>query len=465
MHPRLRADEQDLAALLSEGSADAAAFLAEIQERPVMPPPGQRDPAVLPQGGLGARGALAELRRRYRDAFSASAGPRYFGFVTGGSTPAALVADWLTSAFDQNALGVDNLAVAELERDAVSLLRQLFGLPDSLSGVFVTGTTMASFVGLAQARQWLGREHGVDVAEEGAAAMPPARVLSGAPHASAIKALAMVGLGRRSLTRIPLLPDREAVDVEALARALAGASGPAIVVANAGTVDTVDFDDLRAIAGLRDRFRFWLHVDAAFGAFAACSPAHRHLVDGLDLADSIAVDLHKWLNVPYDSGVALTRHPELQFEVFRSSAAYLGTPTQAAPFHLTPESSRRLRALPTWTTLLAYGADGYREIVERCADLAGALGELIAGSQFLRLLAPVRLNVVCFTLAGEVTASRIDRLLAAVHAEGAAFFTSTNLGGVPGVRAAFSSWRTTQSDMEIAWQSLERAARALSDPM
>ena len=461
MHPRLRADRDDLRALLADGCADATAFLAEIEERPVVPPPGRRDPAELPREGLGARGALAELRSRYRASFSASAGPRYFGFVTGGVTPAALVADWLTSAIDQNALGVDNPAVAELERDAVSLLRQLLRLPDALSGVFVTGTTMASFVGLAQARQWLGREHGVDVAEEGAAALPRVKVLSGTPHSSAIKVLAMIGFGRRSLERVPLCAEREAVDVEALARALDGA-GPAIVIANAGTVDTVDFDDLRAIAALKDRFRFWLHVDAAFGGFAACSPTYGHLVAGMELADSIAVDLHKWLNVPYDSGVALTRHPDLQFEVFRSSAAYLGVPTQAAPFHLTPESSRRLRALPAWATLVAYGADGYRDIVERCAHLAGELGRRIAGSQVLRLLAPVRLNVVCFTLAGEVTAGRIDRLLAAVQADGATFFTPTNLDGVPGVRAAFSSWRTSETDMEIAWRSLERAAQAVA---
>ena len=461
MHARLASDARDLAELLAEGCADATAFLSELGDRPVVPLPPAGEPSVLPRDGLGARGALAELARRYRPWLSASAGPRYFGFVTGGATPAALVGDWLTSAFDQNALGVDNAAVAALERDAAGLLRQLLHLPETQAGVFCTGTTMASFVGLAQARQWLGRQHGIDVAEEGAGALPAPVVLSGTPHSSAVKALAMVGLGRRSLSRVPLLPDREAVDVAALRAALVALGRPAVVVANAGTVDTVDFDDLQAIAALRRDLPFWLHVDAAFGGFAACSPDSRHLVDGLELADSIAIDLHKWLNVPYDSGIALTRHPDLRFEVFRSSAAYLGEASQAATFHLTPESSRRLRALPTWLTLLAYGADGHREIVERCVGLARGLGERIAASSTLRLLAPVRLNVVCFTLAGEVTGERVARLLAEVQRGGKAFFTGTTYDGVPGARAAFSSWRTTEADMEIAWRALEEAAAAV----
>jgi glutamate/tyrosine decarboxylase-like PLP-dependent enzyme len=206
----------------------------------VVPLPAAIEPTALPADGLGARGALAELGRRYRPWLSASAGPRYFGFVTGGSTPAALVGDWLTSAFDQNALGVDNPAVAALERDAAGLLRQLLHLPDTQVGVFVTGTTMANFVGLAQARQWLGRHHGIDVAEEGVGALPPTVVLSGTPHVSAIKALAMVGLGRRSVSRVKLLPGREALDVTALRAALVEIGRPAIVLASAGTVDTVD---------------------------------------------------------------------------------------------------------------------------------------------------------------------------------------------------------------------------------
>ncbi|MDQ0793435.1 glutamate/tyrosine decarboxylase-like PLP-dependent enzyme [Streptomyces sp. B1I3] len=247
-------------------------------------------------------------------------------------------------------------------------------------------------VGLAIAREWLGEQQGISPAEHGAGALGTLRVLSGAAHSSVPKGLSMLGLGRQALVRVPTRPGREAVDLAALEHALAEGEGdgPVIVVANAGTVNTVDFDDLRAIAVLRERYSFWLHVDAAFGAFAALSPEHAHLVDGLDLADSICIDLHKWLNVPYDSAVQFTRRPDLQTSVFQNAAAYLGplgdTPDMA---HLTPENSRRLRALAAWFTLRAYGRDGHREITERCIDCARALGDAVENAPGLRRWADI----------------------------------------------------------------------------
>jgi glutamate/tyrosine decarboxylase-like PLP-dependent enzyme len=221
------------------------------------------------------------------------------------------------------------------------------------------------------------------------------------------------------------------------------------VVANAGTVNTVDFDDLAAIAALKDRFDFWLHVDGAFGGFAALSPRHAHLVAGLADADSVCVDLHKWLNVPYDAGVQFTRRRDLQVAVFRNEAVYLGLPTADPDFvHLTPESSRRLRALPAWFALTAYGRAGHRDIVERNVDSAHRLGELLAKSERIRLMAPVRLNVVCFTRTDDPTPDRIDALVAAIAAGGDTFVTPTVLHGMPGIRAAFSNWRTTDADVE-----------------
>lgn len=188
----------------------------------------------------------------------------------------------------------------------------------------------------------------MSVAHEGTGALGPVDVLSGSPHSSVPKALSVLGLGRDSLRTVPVLPgNREAVDVERLDAALAALDGrPAVVVANAGTVNTVDFDDLRAIAALKERHDFWLHVDAAFGGFAALSPDHASLVEGLDAADSVCVDLHKWLNVPYDSAVQFTRRQDLQVKVFHNASPYLGLPTGEPDFlHLTPENSRRLRAL------------------------------------------------------------------------------------------------------------------------
>ncbi|MFD5465137.1 pyridoxal phosphate-dependent decarboxylase family protein [Kitasatospora sp. NPDC127059] len=460
MHPELAADLDRLPALLEEARQRAVGFLAGLDDRPVIPPSaGHPTPSgPLPEDGGGLRAALAEFGERWEPRLSASAGPRYFGFVTGGATPAALVGDWLTATADQNSNSSLDPAGQHLERETVGWLRALFGLSPAHSGTFVSGATMSNTVGLAIAREWLGERLGVDVAEDGVAALGRVRVLSGGAHSSVSKALSVLGLGRTALTTVPALPGREAVDVAALERALAEVDGPCVVVANAGTVNTVDFDDLRAIAALRERYRFWLHVDAAFGAFAALSPQHAELVAGLDLADSVCVDLHKWLNVPYDSAVQFTRRRDLQARVFQNAAAYLG-PVGDHPdlVHLTPENSHRLRALAAWFTLRAYGRAGHREIVERCTAGARALGEAISAIDGLRLLAPVRLNVVCFTLAADPTPERLAALAARIS--GQAFLTPTRYAGRPALRAAFSNWRTTEADVRRTAAVLAAAVR------
>ncbi|MFJ3305387.1 pyridoxal phosphate-dependent decarboxylase family protein [Streptomyces sp. NPDC086549] len=463
MHPTLADDLSRLPELLQSARDFAAAEVSGLAERPVArlgQAPGR---APLPDGGAGAEGALARFGERWAPGFSGSAGPRYLGFVTGGATPASVAGDWLTSAYDQNLSGAGGSWAAALERETVAWLRELFGLGEEHSGAFVTGATVSNTVGLAIGREWLGERLGVSVSREGAAALGPVDVLSGSPHSSVTKALSVLGIGRDRLRQVPLLPgNREAVDVAALDAALAESAGrPALVVANAGTVNTVDFDDLRAIAALKERHDFWLHVDAAFGAFAALSPAHAHLVDGLDAADSVCVDLHKWLNVPYDAAVQFTRRRDLQVAVFHNASPYLGLPVGEPDFlHLTPENSRRLRALPAWFSLVAYGSDGHREIVERNIALARSLGEGIAALPGLRLLAPVRLNVVCFTLAGDPTQERVDALARAVAASGQAFMTPTVYDGVPGLRAAFSNWRTTEADTRRVLDVLAAASTA-----
>jgi pyridoxal-dependent decarboxylase-like protein len=344
----LAEDRDDLPLLLETTRRHAAAVLGAVDERAVVPDVPAPEPMPLAAAGAGLRTALEEFAERWEPAFSTSAGPRYLGFVTGGATPAALAGDWLTAVWDQNSTSSLDGAGQAMEQETVGWLRELFGLSDAHQGSFVSGATMSNTVGLAIAREWLGERHGVSPAEDGAGALGAVRVLSGAAHSSIPKALSMLGLGRKALVPVPTLDGREAVDPAALESALRQTSGPCVVVANAGTVNTVDFDDLRAIAALRERYDFWLHVDAAFGAFAALSPNHAHLVGGLDLADSICVDLHKWLNVPYDSAVQFTRRRDLQAAVFQSAAAYLGPlgdPPDAV--HLTPQNSRRLRALAT----------------------------------------------------------------------------------------------------------------------
>ncbi|HEX9624538.1 MAG TPA: pyridoxal-dependent decarboxylase [Streptosporangiaceae bacterium] len=461
MYPVLADDLARFAQLLQDTRDVATREVSGVADRPVAyvgPSPRLAEP--LPIAGAGTAGALARFAERWAPGFSASAGPRYLGFVTGGATPAAVAGDWLTSAYDQNAAGAGDSSATDLEHETLGWLRELFGLSDAHSGAFVTGATASNMVGLAIGREWLGERLGVSVSDDGAAALGPVEVLSGAAHSSVGKAMSILGIGRNRLRQVPLLPGgREAVDVARLAAALDELGGrPAIVVANAGTVNTVDFDDLGAIAALKERYDFWLHVDAAFGGFAALSPAHAHLVAGLDAADSVCVDLHKWLNVPYDAAVQFSRRQDLQVRVFRNVSPYIGLATGIPDFlHLTPETSRRLRALASWFTLTAYGRDGHREIVERNVALARRLGEGIAGAGQLRLLAPVRLNVVCFTWAENPTKERVDAVVQAVAASGEAFLTPTVYQGQHALRAAFSNWRTSEADVDLVLDALVRS--------
>lgn len=466
----LKEDRQNLSTLLQTAHAEAVRFLDALDERPAGHLVPKIEPVGLPETGLGAAGALDAFRERYAPWMSGSAGPRYFAFVTGGTTPAALVGDWLTSAYDQNASDGGESGARQLALDALAMVRGLLGLPDAYEGAFVTGATTSSTVALATARQWVGSERGVDASVDGVHAVGPIAVLSAAAHSSIAKALSVTGMGRAALSAVPTLKDREAVDVTALEAALAEIEaegrGPAIVVANAGTVNTCDFDDLLAVAALKERHRFWLHVDGAFGAIAAASPRYRPLLAGLDAADSVTVDGHKWLNVPYDGAVVLTRHFGLQGEVFRSAGAYL--PAEVRPdtlIHLTPENSQRLRALPTWMTLAAYGRAGYAEIVERCCRLASWLGERLDANPAFRLLAPVRLNGLCFALADEDgeprPAEAVAEFLDLLKQDGTTFLTPTTYQGVPAARVSISNWRTEPADVERTWEAMKKAAAPL----
>lgn len=452
MHELLAEDHGEMDAILDLARDLATGYLRNLDRRPAsarLPVDGLPVNAALPERGIGAQGALERFHGAYDAYLSASPGPRYFGFVTGGATPAALAADWLTSAFDQNAQLNDDTCAAYVEAQAIDMLKQLLAWPGGWAGTCVTGATMANFVGLALARQWWGRQLGRDIAADGAAGLPPPAVLAGSAHSSVGKALAMLGFGRTALRPLPLLPGREALDVGALESALrAQGDMPGIVVASAGTVNTVDFDDLAAIARLKSRHRFWLHVDAAFGGIAAASPARRALLEGIAAADSVTVDAHKWLNVPYDCAIAFTAHLPLQIEIFGNHSPYLTAPLALANnyLHLAPENSRRFRALPLWASLVAYGREGHAEIVERNCACAAYLGELIAGERRLRLAAPVRLNVVCFER-DDADADALMRLRAQLHQSGVAYVSPSRLDGRVILRAAICNWRTTAADV------------------
>ncbi|MEM7355422.1 MAG: pyridoxal-dependent decarboxylase, partial [Acidobacteriota bacterium] len=448
-------DLATLSTLLESTREAAAEFLATLPDRPAGQRPRSIEPSTLPEEGVGGHAALALFRRRFESGLSGSPGPRYLGFVTGGSTPAALAGDWLAATYDQNLSNAGDSIATHVEHETLGLLRSLFGLPDDFAGAFVSGATQANMVALATARQWVAQRRGVDVAEEGLWRLPPIAILGGTPHASISKAVSVLGMGRRQVQPVACQPSRLAVDPAALERHLeALGDSPAIVVASAGEVNTGDFDDLEALAQLCQRYGAWLHVDGAFGLFAACDPDRAALLRGIEQADSIATDGHKWLNVPYDSGIVVTRHLKLQEEVFKAVAAYLG----AGPdlLHRTPENSRRFRALPAWMTLMAYGRSGHRELVQRCCNLAGQLGEGVAASPAYELLAPVRLNIACFALRQGGERER-DRVLDHLLDDGRVYLTPTVIDGRSGFRAAFVNWRTAQADIETILAALEDA--------
>jgi glutamate/tyrosine decarboxylase-like PLP-dependent enzyme len=461
MYAKLEEDRDRFPALLQMVARYAADTVENVDAAPVALPPQTLPPCELSAAGIGAEAALRFFMGSIAPSLSASTGPRHLGFVTGGATPAAVIGDWLATLFDQNPVSrLDGSTALQIERDTIAMLRSLLDLPDHFAGTLVSGATMSNFVGLAVAREWAGRECGVRVSEDGVAALPRLTIFSATPHSSSTKALSMLGLGRRMWREVNCLPHREAMDVAFLDRLLDENEGPNVVIASAGTVNTGDFDDFEALVRLKERYPFYLHVDAAFGAFASLSPELQPLLNGWTCADSICVDLHKWLNVPYDSAVAFTRHRTLQVDVFSNVSAYLGhTLDEPEPIHLAPENSHRWRALPAWFTLAAYGADGYREIIERDCRLARALGERIHHSERFELLAPVRLNIVCFALHNP---ARTPHFIEAVRNSGMAFVTPTVLWGVPAIRAAFSNWRTTEDDLDIVWDALTAAASKLS---
>ncbi|MBI5838754.1 MAG: aspartate aminotransferase family protein [Chloroflexi bacterium] len=457
MRQNLKQDGSNLESLLENALHVSTEYLDSVDTRPPATAFSQKEMLTLPEDGLASARTLGLFLERYGRDIPSSNGPRFWGLVTGGTTPAALMGDWLTSVYDLNLSHAANSVAPNIEMEAIHMLRQLFGLPENFSGTFVSGATMSNFSGLAMAREWVGRQFGKNISQEGLHVIPQIKVLSSEAHSSSLKALAMLGIGRENMKIIPKLSgNREAMDVSALRTALLELSGePCIVIANAGTVNTVDFDDLQSISALKSGFKFWLHMDAAFGGFASCSPKYRHLLNGMQDADSITIDAHKWLNVPYDSAMIFTRHRDLQISVFQNSGAYLGEIAEPVDFiHLSPENSRRMRALPAWFSLTAYGRAGYQDIMERNCLMAQKLGERINASGAFCLLAPVRMNVVCFTLNGDINAERVKTFLMRLRDDGRVFMTPTTYNGVPAIRAAFSNWRTEEKDLEIAWQAM-----------
>ena len=441
---------------------EAAQYLARVDTALVRPPSPPETVAglggALPDEGAGSLEALRVLIDAAEVAATRSTGPRFFHFVMGGGTPAALAADWLTSALDQIAFNwVSSPFAMRLEQISIDWLKELFGLPAAWSGVLTSGATAANFTGLAAARRWWGEQHGVDVEEQGLSGLPAVPVLtSGHVHASAVKALAMLGIGRQQVCTFASDATGD-LDAQALERALRELEGsPAILIGTAGEVNAGGFDPIAAMADLAAQHGAWLHVDGAFGLFAAVTPATRELVAGIDRAHSVCVDGHKWLNVPYDCGAAFVHDAQVHRGAFAASAAYLGREDSERPVFssLAPEMSRRARALAVWATLRAYGRSGYAAMVERHVRLARRLAQQVDAEPELERLADVPLNVVCFRYrpsgVGEEELDELNRRLGqAVLDDGRVYFGTTVYGGKVAFRPAIVNWRTRPEDVDL----------------
>jgi glutamate/tyrosine decarboxylase-like PLP-dependent enzyme len=467
MNSILQHDLNDFENILEETKQQGIGFLNNLKNVPTSSKNLIDYNRELNKLGLGSLAALEEFNERLAPLMVASSGPRYWGFVTGGSTPASIVGDWLASVYDQNTQAVKGQGgtSALIEFETINLLLQLLELPKSFLGGFVTGATMSNFTCLGVARQWFGKQSGKDFAKNGIS--EAINIFSATPHSSSIKTLSMLGIGSQNYTAIKTIEgNREAIDIEDLEKNIKNLNGnPFILISSAGTVNTADFDDFEAISKLKSKYNFWWHIDAAFGGFAAVSEKYKHLVKGWEGADSITIDCHKWLNVPYESAFYLVKeqHTALQIETFQNSnAPYLGNPLENFNYlNVLPENSRRLRALPVWFSLLAYGKQGFQDIVENNIALAVHFGNALIEDEIFELLAPIRLNNVCFTLKGDQNQEKVSQFLTSLNDTGKVFMTPTVYQNRKGIRASFVNWRTTEDDVKIVIKEMKQIISTL----
>jgi glutamate/tyrosine decarboxylase-like PLP-dependent enzyme len=445
----------DVRELLRRTAEIAANYVESLDERLVFPDvtPEQLREVLggpLPDEPLDPAQVVVELAEHAGPGVVATGSGRYFGFVIGGGLPAALAADWLTSAWDQNAglyaAGPSASIVEQVTRD---WLLELLGLPGEASIGFVTGTQVAHVTGLAAARWHVLDDAGWDVGREGLAGGPRVRILVGEKrHVTVDRALRLLGLGTPETVAAD---DQGRMRVDALADALEGASGPTIVCAQAGEVNTGAFDPLPEIAAACRDARAWLHVDGAFGIWAAVSPRFRHLVAGVELADSWTTDAHKWLNVPYDSGIVMCAHPESHRNAMTVSASYLimdeGTRRVRDEMDWVPEFSRRARGFAVYAALRSLGRRGVQDLVERCCDAAARFAGRIAELDGVEVLNEVVLNQVLFRFESD---ERTDEVLRQVQESGRVWLSGTTWDGRKAIRVSVSNWQTGDEEIDLA---------------
>ena len=454
---------------LEQAAATAIGYLRGVADRPVGSAASAADLSArlggpLPDGPTDPAEVVGQLARLAGGGLVASAGPRYFGFVVGGSLPAAVGADWLASAWDQNAgLFVLSPAAAAVEDVCAGWLTELLGLPAGVSTGFVTGGLAANFTGLAAARHAVLAAAGWDVEHDGLIGAPPVEVVVGEErHVTVDIALRYLGFGAGRLRIVPA-DGQGRLRPDALTAALAACQGPTIVCAQSGNVNTGAFDPLGPICEASRARGAWVHVDGAFGLWAAASPARRHLVEGLELADSWATDAHKWLNVPYDSGLAFVAHPDAHQASLAKVASYF-VPGQAGerdPDGFTPEASRRARGFPIWAALRSLGRTGVAGLVERCCRHAIRFADALGAAPGVEVLNEVVLNQVLVRFldpAGDHDA-RTRAVIRRVQQDGTCWLGGTTWHGMAAMRISVSSWSTTDDDVDRSAEAILRAAR------
>lgn len=445
--------------LLQSAAQRSAAYLAGIGDRSVAPSPEAvaalaRFDLPLPRAGVEPEQVLALLDEVGSPATMAMAGPRFFGFVIGGSLPVSLAAHWLATAWDQNT-GLFRVTpgTATLETVALRWLLDLFHLPADAGGAFVTGATVANFVGLAAARHAVLRQVGWDVEADGLFGAPPITVVVGEEaHPTLIKSLGLLGLGRERVVRVPT-NGQGRLRAELLPRL----SGPAIICAQAGNVNTGACDPFEAICRHAKQSGAWVHVDGAFGLWAAASSDREHLISGVESADSWSTDAHKWLNVPYDCGLAFVRDREALRRAMAITAAYL--PTEGPdrnPSDFVPELSRRARGVDVWAALLSLGRAGVADLIERTCRHARRFAEGLreAGHEVLN---DVVLNQVLVAFGDAATT---ERVIAALQVDGTCWCGGTVWQGRTAMRISVSGWNTTDEDVEKCLEAMRRVAGA-----
>jgi glutamate/tyrosine decarboxylase-like PLP-dependent enzyme len=445
-------------ALLRRTTELALGFLDSLPDRPVRQRASLGELRAALGGPLPEAGETDVEVRHAEPGLVASAGPRYFGFVIGGSLPAALAADWLTSAWDQNAGGyVIGPSLSVAEETAAAWLVDLFGLPSTSSVGFTTGCQMAHVTCLAAARRAVLLRHGWDVDADGLQGAPDVTVVAGAEvHVTIPIALQLLGLGSRRLVS-SIVDGQGRMRPDALRDALAVIDGPVIVCAQVGNVNTGACDPLDEIADVVDeRPGAWLHVDGAFGLWAAAAPQRRHLLDGLERADSWATDAHKWLNVPYDSGIAIVRDPAVHRAAMMLQAAYLvqSQGDERDPSDWVTEFSRRARGFAVYAALRSLGRAGVADLVERCCGLAARMADRLASAPGVAILNEVVLNQVLVRFDDDDALTR--DVTARVQEDGTCWLGGTTWHDVAAMRVSVSSWLTTDEDIDRSAEAILR---------